>query len=220
MKHAASGVAKLVGVSGEPDNANAYVSRGGLKLAAALEAFALDVAGMTCVDLGCNVGGFTDCLLRRGAAKVYAVDTGYGALAWKLRNDPRVVVMERSNALHVELPGEAAGKVDLAVIDLGWTRQKHAIPAALRWLRGVGDAGAGRGRIVTLIKPHYESETKLAAGGVLEEAEAARITERVLAEMPTLGVKVIGHLRSPIRGGAGKGNKAGNVEYLALLKKA
>ncbi len=199
-------------MAGEPENL--FVSRGGLKLAAALDAFTLDVRGFKCVDLGCNVGGFTDCLLQRGAVKVYAVDTGYGALAWKLRQDPRVVVMERSNAMHVEVPAGVA--VDLAVIDLGWTKQKHAIPAAIRWLASADK----RGRIITLIKPHYESETKLAAGGVLDEADAARITERVLGEMPGLGVRVVAHIQSPIRGGAGKGNKAGNVEYLALLEMA
>src|ERR1041384_1734333 len=106
-----------------------YVSRGGLKLAGALDAFNVDVKGWICADLGCNVGGFTDCLLQRGAAKVYAVDTGYGAFAWKLRNDPRVVVMERTNTLYLQPP--AVG-IDLVVIDLGWTRQIHAIPAALR----------------------------------------------------------------------------------------
>ena len=181
-----------------------YVSRGGLKLAAALDAFNLDVTGFTCADLGCNVGGFTDCLLHRGAAKVYAIDTGYGALAWKLRNDPRVVVMERTNALHVEPPVTG---IDLAVIDLAWTPQRHAIPAALRWKPK---------QVITLIKPHYEATPEPGRRGVLDEAESSQVTERVLAELPTLGVKVIGHIRSPILGGAGK-KRAGNVEYLALL---
>jgi 23S rRNA (cytidine1920-2'-O)/16S rRNA (cytidine1409-2'-O)-methyltransferase len=118
-----------------------YVSRGGLKLEAALDAFKLDVTGFVCVDLGCNVGGFTDCLLQRGASHVYAVDTGYGQLAWKLRNDDRVTVMERTNAMHVDvseisnLESQISG-VDLATIDLAWTRQMHAIPAAMRWNPG------------------------------------------------------------------------------------
>jgi 23S rRNA (cytidine1920-2'-O)/16S rRNA (cytidine1409-2'-O)-methyltransferase len=183
------------------DPENPFVSRGGLKMVAALEAFALDIAGFTCADLGCNVGGFTDCLLQRGAAKVFAVDTGYGALAWKLRSDPRVVVMERTNAMHCEVPPGLA--IDLVVIDLAWTKQKHAIAAALRWKPR---------RIVTLIKPHYESGTQ----GVLDDAEAERVTARVLSEMPSLGVTVLGHVASPLRGGAGKG-KAGNLESLALL---
>lgn len=187
-----------------------FVSRGGLKLDAALDAFGLDVAGFTCVDLGCNVGGFTDCLLHRGAAKVHAVDTGYGALAWKLRNDPRVVVMERTNAMHVD-PAEAP--VDLAVIDLGWTVQRHALPAAMRWQPR---------QIVTLIKPHYEAS---AEGGaqrrgkaiVLEEAEAETTLRRVLEEIESMGMHVVQHIRSPIAGGAGKG-KRGNIEYLALVR--
>lgn len=181
-----------------------YVSRGGLKLAAALDAFALDVSAFTCVDLGCNVGGFTDCLLQRGANKVFAVDSGYGALAWKLRQDARVVVMERTNALHCD-PPPPEEEIDLAVIDLGWTRQKHAIPAALKWRPA---------KIVTLIKPHYEAESK--HKGVLSDELAAEVTQRVVAELPSLGVTVDGLIQSPIRGGAGKG-KAGNIEYLALL---
>lgn len=193
--------------------ATSFVSRGGLKLAAALEAFALDVTGFVCADLGCNVGGFTDCLLQRGAAKVYAVDTGYGALAWKLRNDPRVVVMERTNALHM-MPPAPPPEVDLVVIDLAWTRQKHAIPAALKWHPR---------RIITLIKPHYEAEAPAPGGGkrqgVLSDDQAAAVTQQVLDAMPPLGVRVLGHIISPIRGGAGKG-KAGNVEYLAIVEPA
>jgi 23S rRNA (cytidine1920-2'-O)/16S rRNA (cytidine1409-2'-O)-methyltransferase len=101
-----------------------FVSRAGLKLDHALTAFAVDVTGLVCADLGCNAGGFTDCLLQRGAAKVYAVDTGYGALDWKLRKDPRVVVMERTNAMHVTLP-EPVGFV---CIDVAWTRQRRILP--------------------------------------------------------------------------------------------
>lgn len=182
-----------------------YVSRGGLKLAAALEQFGVDVTGFTCVDLGCNVGGFTDCLLQRGAAKVFAVDSGYGALAWKLRQDPRVVVMERSNALHTE---PAAIPVDLAVIDLGWTRQKHAIPAAIKW---------GAKRIITLIKPHYESGEK--HRGVLTAQQSEQTMQRVIAELPELKVRVVGSMLSPIKGGAGKKHE-GNIEYLALVEPA
>jgi 23S rRNA (cytidine1920-2'-O)/16S rRNA (cytidine1409-2'-O)-methyltransferase len=220
-----------------------YVSRGGLKLAAALEAFAVDVTGFICADLGCNVGGFTDCLLQRGAAKVYAVDTGYGELAWKLRQDERVVVAERTNALHVDVasllstslppveerlgeevdsqdaPGDALtpalslegrGRIDLVVIDLGWTPQRHAIPAALRWQPR---------QVITLIKPHYEATDQQKRGkrGIMDDDEAATIAQRVIDDMPTLGVRVVGHIVSPVRGGAGKG-KRGNVEYLALLE--
>ena len=194
-----------------------FVSRGGLKLAAALDRFDLDVRGWVCVDLGCNVGGFTDCLLQRGAAHVYAVDTGYGALAWKLRQDERVSVMERTNAMHVEPSLEPGQGVDLAVIDLGWTRQAHAIAAAIRW----------RPRwIVSLIKPHYEQDAPPAGRprggkgrrGILDEAEAERVARRVVDELEaTEGLHVHDWMPSPIRGGKGKG-RVGNVEYLVALQ--
>ncbi len=189
------------------DQENPFVSRGGLKLAHAMDVFELDVKGMACADLGCSTGGFTDCLLQRGAARVHAVDTAYGELAWKLRQDDRVVVHERSNALHLE-PTEA---VDLVVIDLGWTRQTKAIPAGLRWL-------GGSGQIVSLIKPHYEIERarfdELAVGGVLPDDEAERITQQVVVAIPDLGLHVSGLVQSPIRGG--KGGK-GNLEWLVEL---
>lgn len=195
------------------DPPHPYVSRGGLKLRHALDAFGVDPRGRACADLGCNVGGFTDCLLRAGAAKVYAVDTGYGALAWTLRNDPRVVVMERTNALHAAPP---PGGVGLVVIDMGWTPQRLCIPAALRWLRN-DDAA----RIVTLIKPHYEQPGPASARvPVLDADAAARIADAVLASMPALGVRVLASTVSPIRGGAGKGVRDGNTEYLALLAPA
>lgn len=189
--------------------ANAFVSRGGLKLEAALEAFAIDVAGLVCADLGCNVGGFVDCLLQRGAAKVHAVDTGYGALAWKLRNDQRVVVMERTNALHLD-PSALADRVcpiDLVTIDLAWTPQRHAIPAALKWQPG---------HILTLIKPHYEASSSGGRAAVLSDDQAHTVLHDTLDRMPALGVRVIDHIRSPIRGGKGK-RRPGNAEYLALL---
>jgi 23S rRNA (cytidine1920-2'-O)/16S rRNA (cytidine1409-2'-O)-methyltransferase len=189
-----------------------FVGRGGQKLRHALDTFGVDPAGLTCADFGANVGGFTDCLLQAGAAKVYAVDTGYGTLAWKLRNDARVVVMERTNALHAAAPEP----VDHIAIDLGWTPQRHAIPAALRWLKTGG-------RIISLIKPHYEvtpGEKGLLHDGVLDEANAERIAQRTVQSLPELGVSVVGVTRSPIAGGAGKGNTRGNAEWLALVQPA
>ncbi|MEM7627375.1 MAG: SAM-dependent methyltransferase [Planctomycetota bacterium] len=180
-----------------------FASRGGLKLDAALEHFGIDAGGATCADLGCSTGGFVDCLLQCGAAKVYAVDTAYGELAWKLRQDDRVVVMERTNALHVEPPPGVA--CDVVSLDLGWTKQEKAIPAALRWLGGSPGA-----RIVSLIKPHYESgQHKLTDAEA--DAETRRVVETVL---PDLGVEVLGWMRSPIRGGKGK-----NLEHLAALRR-
>ncbi len=191
-----------------------YVSRGGIKLAAALDAFAIDPAGLTCADLGCNVGGFTDCLLQRNAARVFSVDTGYGTLAWKLRSDPRVTTLERTNAVHYAPTSEQA-MCDLVVIDLGWTRQKLAIPAALRWLRKQTQTSGFQPAIISLIKPHYEAPGRHAA--VLEETQARAELARVLDEMPSLGVSVAGCIDSPIRGGASKGH-LGNHEFLALLR--
>jgi len=198
--------------------APAFVSRGGLKLLHALDAFALDVSGMVGADFGCSTGGFTDCLLRRGAARVHAIDTAYGELAWKLRNDPRVVVHERSNALHLVPPGRVVdeGGVDIAVIDLGWTRQTRALPAAARWLNPTGV-------IVSLVKPHYEAtKDELPEGAVLDEAIARRIAERARDEIPGMGFEVLGWTRSPVLGGAvGRRRKKegkGNPEWLVLTR--
>lgn len=193
-----------------------YVSRGGLKLRHALDSFSVNVAGLICADFGCSTGGFTDCLLRAGAASVFAVDTAYGQLAWTLRQDPRVQVMERTNILHARPPGP----VDLVVADAGWTPQRLLIPAALRWL------GPG-GRIISLVKPHYEVKElgeALPRGGVLDEATAERIAQRTVERLPELGVRVTGLTRSPILGGAAPGGAkqkgTGNPEWLVLLERA
>jgi len=234
----------------QPDNP--FVSRGGLKLRHALDAFTThtDPTGLWCADLGCSTGGFTDCLLQAGAERVFAVDTAYGELAWKLRQDDRVTVLERSNALHVDVPAEVndRGGVDLIVIDLGWTPQSKAIPAALRWIqpeRGPGaspGSGASGGeereegprlapgprqegvpgrppRIITLIKPHYEvNKNELGPKGVLDPVRAAEVVEDVLAKMPGLGVRVLGCVESPITGGKKKGKGTGNKEWLAVVE--
>ncbi len=191
------------------------VSRAGEKLDRALDAFGLDVTGFRCADFGCNVGGFTEVLLRRGVASVVAVDTGYGTLAWKLRQDARVETRERTNALHADPP---AGGVDLVTVDLAWTPQRLAVPAALRWL-------APRGRIVTLVKPHYElpdGEKPLLDRGFLPHAEAERVLSRVLDAMPALGASVLGHCESPLVGGKSsrRAGVPGNREWLALLAPA
>lgn len=191
------------------------VSRAGEKLDRAIEAFGFDVAGLRAADFGCNVGGFTEVLLRRGAASVIAIDTGYGTLAWKLRQDARVETRERTNALHAEPP---AGGVDLVTVDLAWTPQRLAVPAALRWL-------APGGRIVSLVKPHYElreDERPLLDRGFLPHAEAERTLARVLAEMPGLGATVLGCCESPLVGGKSsrRAGVPGNREWLALLAPA
>lgn len=186
-----------------------FVGRGGIKLAHALDEFGIDVADRRCADLGCSTGGFTDCLLQRGAAHVHAVDTGYGVLDFKLRRDDRVTVHERTNALHCEPPE----LVDLVVIDLGWTPQAKAIPAALPWL---SDAG----RIVTLIKPMYEITDQERAAhlhdGVLDDEFAAIVANRVNDAMSALGTTTHALVESFIRGGGSRG-RGGNKEWLALL---
>lgn len=192
-----------------------FVSRAGAKLEHALEAFGVGVAGLRCADFGCNVGGFTDCLLQRGAARVTAVDTGYGALAWKLRQDPRVEVRERTNALHADPP---AGGVDLVVVDLAWTPQRLAVPAALRWL-------VPGGRVVTLVKPHYElrdDEKAWLDRGFLPHDRVPGVVARVEAAMPALGARVTGSAQSPLVGGktSRKAGVPGNVEWLVLLERA
>jgi len=192
-----------------------FVSRAGAKLEHALEEFRLEVTGLRCADFGCNVGGFTDCLLQRGAKHVTAIDTGYGALAWKLRQDPRVETRERTNALHAEAP---AGGVDLVVLDLAWTPQRLAIPAALKWL-------APGGRIITLIKPHYELRDEEKAWldrGFLPHERVPGVVARVEAEMPALGAKVLGSTQSPLVGGktSKKAGVPGNIEWLTLLESA
>src|SRR3954467_8286445 len=175
-----------------------FVSRAGQKLDHALTAFAVDVTARVCADLGSNTGGFVDCLLRRGAAKVYAIDTGYGALDWRLRKDPRVVVMERTNAMHAELP-EA---VSLVTIDVAWTRQRHILPAARRMVRPDG-------AIVTLIKPHYEAYQSQLRKGILPAEDVDAVIERVVADIRSAGFDVLKMTRSPILG------TKGNAEVLA-----
>lgn len=178
-----------------------FVSRAGQKLDHALAAFGLDVAACVGADLGSNTGGFVDCLLQRGAAKVYAVDTGYGVLDWKLRKDSRVVVMERTNAMHVVLPEP----VDVVTIDVAWTRQRHILPAARRLL-------SDDGFCVTLIKPHYEANPSELVKGILPEQSVDAVVEAVRADVAAAGFDWIRTVRSPIRGAKG------NVEVLAELR--
>jgi 23S rRNA (cytidine1920-2'-O)/16S rRNA (cytidine1409-2'-O)-methyltransferase len=178
-----------------------FVSRAGFKLDHALEAFQVDVQSKTCADFGSNTGGFVDCLLQHGAVKVFAIDTGYGALEWNLRNDPRVVVMERTNAIHVELPQ----RVQLLTIDVAWTRQRIILPTALRVLGPSGD-------VITLIKPHYEADAKLLRKGVLPSERVPEIIESVRKEITESGFDLINLTPSPIKG------SKGNAEVLAHLR--
>ncbi|NQU75213.1 MAG: TlyA family rRNA (cytidine-2'-O)-methyltransferase [Planctomycetes bacterium] len=179
-----------------------YVSRAGLKLAAALEEFGISVAGLSCADFGANVGGFTDCLLQRGAKRVYAVDTGYGVLAWKLRKDSRVMVLERTNALTAQ-PSEL---VDLVVIDVGWTPQRLILPAANRWLKPAG-------QVFSLLKPHYEAtadseQPSFRKNHVLSAPAARAQCMRTCEGLVDAGWRIRAVVPSPITGGGG------NMEFV------
>jgi 23S rRNA (cytidine1920-2'-O)/16S rRNA (cytidine1409-2'-O)-methyltransferase len=190
-----------------------YVSRGGLKLEHALEHFQLDVSGQTAIDLGASTGGFTDCLLQRGAARVFAVDVGQGQLAWKLRRDPRVVVMEKTNARQLapaQFPPPFV-PADLVVIDCSFISLRKILPPAVALLRPSG-------RIIALIKPQFEAgkaEADKGEGVITDPA----IHERILRELEAFVVKTPGwHWRgvtdSPLL------VPAGNKEFLVLIEKA
>ena len=191
-------------------NESPFVSRAGLKLEHALNTFKFDVNGFVCADLGCNIGGFSDCLIQRGAQKLYAVDTGYGTFAWKLRSDQRVTTMERTNALHVEPPE----LVDLVVVDLGWTRQSVALPAAMRWISD--------GTIISLVKPHYElseEEKQIERVGEGLSVEAIEsVMERTRITCNELGLEILGETTSPIKGKKSSKKGSGNSEILLLLR--
>lgn len=177
-----------------------YVSRAGSKLDAALAAFALDVSGLVCADFGSHVGGFVDCLLQHQAAKVYAVEPGYGVLDYRLRNDQRVIVCERTNALRFTCPEPC----DLVTIDVGWTPQRLILPAARRALKT-------NGRVVTLVKPHYEAPEQWLQGGVLPAERLDEVLATCRQDVADLDWQIAGELESPLAG------HGGNVEWLWLL---
>lgn len=183
-----------------------YVSRGGLKLAAALDAFALDPTGWVAADVGASTGGFTDCLLQRGAAHVYAIDVGYGQLAWRLRQDSRVTVIERTNVRHLSALPDAA-LVDLAVIDVSFISLRLVLPAVARFLRPDGC-------VVALIKPQFEAgRASVGKGGVVKDPQVhRRVLHDLLSWALAQGWSVEGLVRSPITG------PKGNVEFLCLLR--
>jgi len=180
--------------------ASPYVSRGGVKLAGALDAFALDVGGLRCIDLGASTGGFTDCLLQRGAARVVAVDVGYGQLAHKLRVDPRVVVLERTNARMLE-PEDCAGPADLTVVDASFISLAKLMPAIARCTRPGGD-------LVALIKPQFEVGREVASRGkgvVRDETVRSGAIARAVEDVAAFDFDVVGQCDSSLPGP--KGNR-------------
>ncbi|OGE18692.1 hypothetical protein A3J19_01440 [Candidatus Daviesbacteria bacterium RIFCSPLOWO2_02_FULL_41_8] len=229
--------------SATPQNDNrVFVSRGGIKLQAAIVNFQLSIVNLTVLDVGSSTGGFVDCLLQNGAKKVYALDTAYGELAWKLRNDPRVVVMERTNILRLEklsssvipaparidtrsvsgrnagiqlenssseldprLCGDDKEKVDLVTIDAGWTKLELVLPVVKKFLKP-------EGKIIALLKPHYEAEKKDLVKGVLPENIAEQVKDQIVDRLQGTGYRVEKIMESPILGGAG------NKEYLLFMK--
>jgi len=201
------------------DSGPRFVSRGGEKLDAALEAFALDVTGFVCADVGASTGGFTDCLLQRGAAKVYAIDVGKGILHWKLRNDPRLVVMEETNARFVESLPEP---VSLVTVDASFISLKILLPVIKKWLAPLSDSppifienGGSRRGVIALIKPQFEAGRKdVARGdGVIRDPEIHRqVLLDVLSYAQNEGFQIHGLIKSPLLG------PKGNAEFLVWLE--
>ncbi len=183
-----------------------YVSRGGLKLEKAIKEFNINVKDKAAIDVGASTGGFTDCLIQYGAKKVYAVDVGYGQLAWKLRNDPRVVVIERKNIRYIK-PSDIGEPVDIATIDVSFISLKLVLPVVKNLLKENGE-------IIALIKPQFEiGKGEVGKGGIVREKEKH---EKVISEIKSfaidLGFKVSNVTESPIAG------QKGNVEFLIYLQ--
>lgn len=185
--------------------AQKYVSRGGDKLEAAFDQFPIDVKGKVCADIGASTGGFTDCMLQHGAAKVYAIDVGYGILDWTLRNDPRVEVLERTNARNLEKLPET---VDFITADVSFISLKKILPPSSGWFSEKG------GQAVVLIKPQFEAAREESARGegvILDPVIHQRILFDILENAAAHGYFPAGLIRSPLKG------PAGNVEFLAWL---
>lgn len=185
-----------------------YVSRGALKLRAALDAFAISPEGLDCLDVGASTGGFTDLLLERGARRVAALDVGRGQLDWKLRTDPRVAVLEGVNARHLG-PGDLPFAVDLACVDVSFISLELVVPAVLPHLK----PGA---TLICLVKPQFEAgRDQVGSGGVVrDEAVRRRVVDVTVAALANLGLGLVGVVPSPIRG------PKGNLEELAVFRRA
>lgn len=184
-----------------------YVSRGGWKLEAALAHFGVDPSGWVCADVGSSTGGFTDCLLQHGAARVYAIDVGAHQLHWRLRNDPRVVLMERTNARYLDTLPEP---IDLATVDVSFISLKLILPQVFKWLRDPG------GRVIALIKPQFEAGREhVGKGGIVRDPAVHRaVIEDLRAFVAQRGWCMRDVIPSPILGADG------NQEFLALIARA
>ena len=182
-----------------------YVSRGGLKLEKALRDFGVDPTGFVCSDSGASTGGFTDCLLQQGASKVFAIDVGYGQLDWKIRSDPRVVVMERTNVRYVT-PEQLGEPLDLSVIDVSFISLKIVLPVIKTFLKSTG-------QVLCLIKPQFEAgKEKVGKKGVVREPETHKeVLDNFVALANELEFKILGLTFSPVKG------PEGNIEFLGHL---
>jgi 23S rRNA (cytidine1920-2'-O)/16S rRNA (cytidine1409-2'-O)-methyltransferase len=191
-------------LKGDGDPALRYVSRGGLKLEAALREFQIIPEGLTCVDVGSSTGGFTDCLLQHGARRVVAIDVGHNQLEWRLRNDPRVALREGVNARYLK-PEDFDQKFDLASIDVAFISATKILPAVVPLL-------VEQGKIITLIKPQFEvGKGEVGKGGIVKDpAQHQRVIDEVNSAAEHLGLEVRGVIASPIHGADG------NLEFLAL----
>jgi 23S rRNA (cytidine1920-2'-O)/16S rRNA (cytidine1409-2'-O)-methyltransferase len=191
----------------EVERPRRFVSRGGEKLERALDVFGVDARGIRALDVGASTGGFTDCLLQRGAAQVVAVDVGYGQLDWRLRNDPRVIVLERTNFRHLD-DGALGEPFDLVVIDTSFISLRTIVARAVRELKPGG-------AVVALVKPQFEAgRERLGAGGVVRDPEVHRAVLREIREaMELVGLRTVDLTSSPLLG------PAGNREFLALLRR-
>src|SRR5215207_9222174 len=182
-----------------------YVGRGGIKLAHALDTFAIAVSGRECLDIGASTGGFTDVLLQRGAARVVALDVGHGQIDWTLRNDSRVLVIERFNARHLTV-ADLPGRVDLVVIDVSFISLRQIFPVVPPLLRPGAD-------VVALVKPQFEAGRAEVRKGVIHDATVhRRVLEEVSAAAAAIGLTAAGSTPSPITG------QRGNVEFLLHLR--
>lgn len=189
------------------DTSLKYVSRGGIKLEAALKEFRIDPEGEIAVDIGASTGGFADCLLRSGAAKVYAVDVGYGQLDWKLRQDPRVIIREKLNARYIK-PEDIGEPADIVVIDVSFISLTMIIPPVLALLNSGGV-------LIALIKPQFEvGKGEVGKGGIVrDEAKHGEVIDKITEFVKSLGVSVLGVIQSPIEGAEG------NKEFLIAAVK-
>ena len=193
-------VIEMIGM-GQP-----FVSRGGEKLEAALDSGSIVPQGLICLDVGCSTGGFTDCLLQRGAARVYAVDVGYGQFDWRLRQDPRVVLIERTNIRYV--PSSAIPEpVDLVVIDVSFISLTKVLPPIMPFLSSLAT-------VIALIKPQFEvGKGQVGRGGVVrDDAQRAEVAQRVVRFAEDMGLQTMKTIASPIKG------KKGNQEILAIFE--